>query len=58
MLVGMPVSLHHIVIDAHDVPGAPRSDVILTSSAQDRDAEIERLFALGTALPLVVQLHP
>lgn len=91
MLVGMPVSLHHIVIDAHDLPAlarfwaealrwrilsekereivigpdetAPvgicfmpvtdrkvvknRVHLDLTSSAEDRDTEIERLFALG-----------
>jgi hypothetical protein len=83
---GMPVRLHHIVIDAHDLPGlarfwaqvlserereivigsgenAPvgmcfmpvtdpktvknRVHLDLTSSAQDRDQEIERLVALG-----------
>ena len=89
--VGMPVRLHHIVIDAHDLPGlarfwtqalgwqvlserereivigaddnAPvgicfmpvtdpktvknRVHLDLTSSAADRDQEIERLLALG-----------
>jgi predicted enzyme related to lactoylglutathione lyase len=88
---GMPVRLHHIVVDAHDLPGlarfwtqalgwkvlserereivigtdenAPagicfmpvtdaktvknRLHLDLTSSAQDRDQEIERLLALG-----------
>jgi predicted enzyme related to lactoylglutathione lyase len=87
----MPVSLHHIVIDAHDLPGLARfwAEVLgwrvlsererevvigpevsaplgicfmpvddrktvknrlhldLTTSAADRDAEIERLLALG-----------
>jgi predicted enzyme related to lactoylglutathione lyase len=89
--IGMPVRLHHIVIDAHDLPGlarfwtqalgwkilserdreivigtddnAPvgicfmpvtdpktvknRVHIDLTSSAADRDQEIERLLALG-----------
>ena len=88
---GMPVRLHHIVVDAHDLPGlarfwtqalgwevlsererrehhrdrrdAPvgmcfmpvtdpktvknRLHLDLTSSARDRDQEIERLIALG-----------
>lgn len=87
----MPVSLHHIVIDAHDLPGLARfwAEVLgwkilsvrerevvvgahetasvglcfmpvtdrkvvknrlhldLTSPAEDRDAEIERILALG-----------
>src|ERR1019366_8807577 len=90
---GMPVRLHHIVVDAHDLPGlawfwtqalgwkvlserereivigtdgnAPvgmcfmpvtepktvknRVHLDLTSSAQDRDQEIERLLALGAS---------
>jgi predicted enzyme related to lactoylglutathione lyase len=88
---GMPVRLHHIVVDAHDLPGLARfwtqalgwkvlsereREIVigtdesalvgmcfmpvtdsktvknrvhldLTSSAQDRDQEIERLLALG-----------
>jgi Glyoxalase-like domain len=40
----MPVSLHHFVIDAHDLPGLnPGPD----TSGAERDAEIERLIALG-----------
>lgn len=38
----MPVRLHHIVVDAHDLPMLD-----LTSSAEDRDDEIRRLLALG-----------
>ena len=89
--VGMPVRLHHIVVDAHDLPGLARfwtqvlgwkvlsereNEIVigtdenapvgmcfmpvadpktvknrvhldLTSSAEDRDQEIDRLLALG-----------
>jgi predicted enzyme related to lactoylglutathione lyase len=57
----MPVRLHHIVVDAHDLPAlarfwtqalgwkvlSEREREIVTSSAQERDQEIERLLALG-----------
>src|SRR5437773_7244722 len=69
----MPVRLHHIVVDAHDLPGLARfwtqalgwkvlsereNEIVigtvknrvhldLTSSAADRDQEIDRLLTLG-----------
>jgi hypothetical protein len=51
----MPVRLHHIVIDAHDLPALARfwtealgwKVLDLTSSAEDRDQETDRLLALG-----------
>ena len=69
----MPVRLHHIVIDTHDLPGLARfwtqalgwkvlsereNEIVigtvknrvhldLTSSAADRDQEIDRLLTLG-----------
>jgi hypothetical protein len=44
----MPVRLHHIVVDAHDLPGLarfwdPGAWLDLTSSAQDRDLGLEPL---------------
>jgi len=59
----MPVRLHHIVIDTHDLPGLARFwtqalgwpvktvknrvHVDLATIAADRDQEIERLIGLG-----------
>lgn len=50
----MPVRLHHIVIEAHDLAGRSHAEggqdrlhLDLTTSADDRDAEIERLLGLG-----------
>jgi len=45
----MPVRLHHIVVDTYDLPRLARfwAHLDLTTSAEDRDQEIERLLALG-----------
>ncbi len=48
----MPVRLHHIVIDAHDLPGLARfwTQALGWKVLSDRDQEIARLLALGARL--------